>query len=124
MRKLIKKTFELVVFKVKINVVITDNFETYITNNKLKQYACPYDYFEDLSDGIGGICFDVDNFDYYILLKPDTTIGYIVHESDHCINKIFKSRGYTLNLDNDELHAYHIGWLSEEIYNFIKEYTQ
>ena len=39
----------------------------------------------------------------------------IAHEADHLCNQLFKSIGATVDVNNDESHAYLLGWIVKQI---------
>lgn len=52
--------------------------------------------------------------------KKYPTPGIIAHEAKHLLNLIFLDRGQELDLQNDEAECYFLGWLVDEIHNFLK----
>lgn len=49
----------------------------------------------------------------------------IAHEADHLCNQLFKSIGATVDVNNDEAHAYLLGWVVKQITkNYLKFKTQ
>lgn len=45
----------------------------------------------------------------------------ISHEADHLCNQLFKGIGATVDIDNDEPHAYLLGWAVKQITrNYLK----
>jgi hypothetical protein len=45
----------------------------------------------------------------------------IAHEADHLCNQLFKSIGATVDVNNDEAHAYLLGWTVKQITkNYLK----
>jgi hypothetical protein len=45
----------------------------------------------------------------------------IAHEADHLCNQMFKSIGATVDVNNDEPHAYLLGWIVKQITrNYLK----
>ena len=51
-----------------------------------------------------------------ILRNEIDLISTIAHEADHIVSFIFKRVGIKLDLDNDEPHAYLLGYIVEQIY--------
>ena len=47
--------------------------------------------------------------------------GSLIHEIEHCTFEILNSRGIKHSDDSDEAFAYLLGWLYEEIENFIQD---
>jgi len=47
--------------------------------------------------------------------------GSLIHEIEHCTFEILNSRGVKHSDDSDEAYAYLLGWLYEEIENFIQD---
>ena len=47
--------------------------------------------------------------------------GNLIHEIEHCTFEILNSRGIKHSDDSDEAFAYLLGWLYEEIENFIQD---
>lgn len=51
----------------------------------------------------------------------DDDIPYIIHECVHLSNMIFKDRGITPDLDNDEPQAYLLEFLFKKVKNCLKK---
>ena len=57
-----------------------------------------------------------------ILFNLETTDeGFIVHESFHIVLKILKWRNITLNAKTEEVYAYTLQWLFNEVKNFHQQ---
>lgn len=101
-------------FGCSINVVITDTPNKYLENIGL-----PHGDFSNT----GGMTIyakeDLEN--YYIIFPSEIAFEAIVHESVHCINKIFLHRGVRMDFDNDESYAYHVSWLADKIFCFLDD---
>ena len=85
-----------------------------------KKFNCNY---TNSVDGCAYYTIDKDgvtNFHIEFLGKP--SLGVIVHESVHCVNHIFKSRGVKLDVKKDEHQAYFTEWIFEQVSNYIEEY--
>lgn len=83
-----------------------------------------------LSDFIGAR--DVTKFDAFVTYINDdihvffdtTNVisqGVIAHESKHIVNFIFKEIDYLIDMDNDEVECYLLGWVVNEINKFLNE---
>ena len=62
-----------------------------------------------------------DVMNYHVIFPDDTSYQTIAHESVHCINKVFLTRDVRPDFNNDEIYAYHVGWLAGEIAHFISK---
>ena len=62
---------------------------------------------------------------FYILLnfKHHKKIyhGTIAHESVHIAHFIMTYSGLVKSLNNDEAEAYLVGWITDQVYKFMKE---
>ena len=50
------------------------------------------------------------------------TVGVMAHEAVHIADFIFTNCGITHDLDNDEPFAYLVEWITNELYEFYKEF--
>lgn len=48
-------------------------------------------------------------------------IGDIIHEAYHCINRILHCFGVNYDVDNDEVFAYMLEFLTTEIFSLVEE---
>lgn len=54
----------------------------------------------------------------YIFLAPDCAVEYIAHECWHVIYRMMK---YFEVEFEDEVVAYHLGYLTQQVYDFVKK---
>lgn len=106
------KTIEISALGAKIEIVLTDNVLSYVQEQ--------FDY-PDNTEGLEALVASKDGELYHIILNTNPIFASIAHESVHCIGRIFHDRGQKADFMNDELFAYHVGWLSESIYEFLIE---
>ena len=110
-----KKTIKIPIYGGVLKIKIVKNWK------KLnKKFNCNY---TNSVDGCAYYTIDKDgvtNFHIEFLGKP--SLGVIVHESVHCVNHIFRSRGVKLNVKKDEHQAYFTEWIFEQVSNYIEEF--
>lgn len=56
---------------------------------------------------------------YIMAFEKDPTPKVIAHECYHFVHFVFNDRGIKVETDNDEPGAYLMGWIFEQVYNFI-----
>ena len=49
------------------------------------------------------------------------TDGLVAHEADHAANRIFKAIGASVDCDNDETHAYLVGFITDCIWKVKRQ---
>lgn len=112
--KLLEKThtIKLPVFGYNIYFVITNNIEAsrLKRNNILGRINLP------LSKYIDGLhSYNKFDFDSYIFVTPESTIGTVAHEIFHSLWRMFKYFGVKID---DETFAYHLTYLLDEFVKF------
>jgi hypothetical protein len=108
------KTIDIPIFPVILNVIISDDWSEVPKNFNIKLEE------EDLNHE--GLVGEVENSknSYYVLLRSNTTLETIVHESIHIATNIHKCCQIGLDWDNDEVLAYLTEWIFKEINNVTK----
>lgn len=53
----------------------------------------------------------------YVFLPPNASVGEIAHESWHVIRRMMEYMGVD---DSNEAVAYHLGYLTQKIFNFVR----
>lgn len=69
-------------------------------------------------DSVSALTIDLTNGikrRYLIFLPVDFTVGLIAHECLHVTNILFGHIGYMPKTDNDELQAYLLQWICDEL---------
>lgn len=97
-----------------VHIIITQNL---VTSAK---FHCDEDAdtsYDALTVHIGD---DSDNeiIESFIFLTPDCDINLVVHE---CWHVIFRMMAYFEAKFEDEVVAYHLGYLTQQVYNFVKK---
>lgn len=105
-----KKKIEIPALGVKIEIVLVEN---------VLEYAKEKFEYPDNTEGLEALVVSKDGEQYYVILNTNPIFASIAHESVHCIGRIFHDRGQKADFLNDELFAYHVGWLSENIYELV-----
>lgn len=118
----LEKMFHYSVFGTVIVCIITDNANESLEKRNLDQYAKRFKN-DDLVINVDGFVFEA-LYNYYIVLKPNSTVGTIAHESSHAISKMFSDRGIIADYNNDEVFAYFLGNLVDAVYPMIEEYKK
>lgn len=115
------KKLHLDVFAADIHIVVTETPDVYIDKSKLRDWCSPGEPHENLSQNCGGFCFNKEQSDYYIVIPPTATLNIAVHETVHCIDRLFDNRGQDADYSNDEVYAYYVGWLSQIVVDWLNE---
>ena len=56
---------------------------------------------------------------YHIAFLEDVDHDIIAHESLHLVSRIFRHRGMTMDVYNDESQCYLLGWIITQCYKFL-----
>ena len=116
---LTKKIINIPIYEGKLIFVLSNSRE--LLRKKLNLHI-PED------DGLYAWAFDgyykTENA-HFIVLNPDfpykqITHGVIAHECLHVANYIANYKGIKLDPNNDEPMTYLIGWITDQIYKFLK----
>lgn len=110
--KIVYKTFNIPIYYGTLHVIISDSFSE--ANKKFK-LGISDDYlvgYSALVDRFGPIDAPLQLF---ILIKPETTLTIIAHESTHIVSQIFLHTGVKGDFNNDEPLAYMYGWVFKTI---------
>lgn len=110
------KVISFPVFEVSVHICITQEPDKFLDQSHLRQYLD-----HELSPTVNGFVFFSDKFNYYLVIPPGACLSTLVHECDHVINFMFGDRGVEGDFENDELHAYHLGYLASEAEEFRKK---
>jgi hypothetical protein len=113
-------TVKLAPLEAEIHIVITTDPNAFIDKAGLRMYVS-HDPQEDLTKDTDAFTFNARVSDYYIMLSPQADISVIAHEAVHCIAMIFDDRGEKADYNNNEIFAYHVGWLTKVAYTFLNE---
>lgn len=70
--------------------------------------------FNIIWNGIGG-CIEI-NEKIYIFFNPSNDIEQLVHECEHAVSELWKSRGIDKCIGADEAFAYMLQWLFKKCY--------
>lgn len=102
------------VFDCNIHVVVADDPSEYMIKKGIPV--------ESLKNAEAITAWDLDDpTNYHVIFPNETSYETIAHESVHCINKVFLARDVRPDFNNDEIYAYHVGWLAGEIAHFISK---
>lgn len=100
--------------------------DTIIKDKLVEMDGTPLDFTDDYAIGFNGLTTSVKDKEkglYGVLvwiIKYDS-IGTFAHEADHVCSQVFKECGVNMGFNgNDEHHAYLIGWVTDKIYETIK----
>jgi hypothetical protein len=94
---------------------IEDQIDKRIIDSKDKRATRAYMYaFEDHKG----------RYHIMVFFKHTAKPGEIAHEAKHALNVIFKWHGVSLSLTNDEPECYCLEWLTDRIFNTIKDFKK
>lgn len=94
---------------VSINDTITEGF---------KELNCSTD---SNPEDFNAVTINFYNGSIAVLLTRKSTIGTITHECSHVVNRIFDHIGYSLDMKNDEAHAYLLEWITQKVYDICNK---
>lgn len=104
------KKIKVPIYNTVLTIVISKNLygvsEKFKLNANLSKYSA--------------ITIDEKDGSIVVAFSDVNRIKDIVHEVVHIKNYIFKNINQKLDVDNDEAEAYLIGWLFDQINNFLK----
>ena len=60
----------------------------------------------------------------YIVIHKDTSAGDIAHECIHLMNYFYKIIGQELDVNNDEMYCYQVGYFVDEAIEFQRSYAK
>lgn len=69
--------------------------------------------------GYEGLYYYIEELDEHVIAIKSKEWSVIAHEAVHCVNKIMKQCNIHHSYDNDETQAYLMGWVIEQIENFL-----
>ena len=56
----------------------------------------------------------------YMIAFKNCAPPTIAHEADHAVNRIMVDRNIPISYENEEVHAYLVGWVVEQCHKFLK----
>jgi hypothetical protein len=115
-----ERLIRLDVFKCNLRIIVTEDANDSIDSRDLRIYINDPPG-ADVMKGCDGFVFEEGQSDYYVILRPDVGFEVIAHESVHVIGRVFRGRGAKADYDNDELFAYHVGWIAGIIAGEVEE---
>lgn len=106
-----EKIIKVPIFEFKIKVVVFDD-----TKEAIEQFP---EYFKQ--DYLALTLEHIDTCKATIII-PSKYYGSTVHELIHVKNLLFKAKGIKPDIDNDEVEAYLVSWLYEQVDVIIKKH--
>ena len=114
-----RKKIKIPIYQGTLDIAIFDNYEK-------SEYQFDGDFEPSYYDFAG---YSIMNNKYYLVIinkihnKDEiTTIGTIAHEALHVTNKIMRDCGIEIDLSNDEVQAYLLSYITEQIYKIYKSH--
>lgn len=109
------KVIEFPILNYRVVVILTDDISA--SRESRKTELGPVG--EPISKYVDGMhSYDDYSPDSYIFISPEGRLGTIAHECYHVVDRMFRWIGAK---HENELTAYHLGYLTDEIIEFIKE---
>lgn len=109
-----KKTVKIPIYNGSLTFYKTDNLQEVFDKHDLKGDAKKF----------AGVAFrdpaPSGYSRYFIAITPEASVGAMVHEAKHIVNKIFFDRGVELDLLNDEPECYLLQWIFNQLHKFVK----
>lgn len=111
-----KKTIKFPVFLDYRIVIIVSNDKKKSREKIMNQFKL----IDDVNDDFAALHIWIDsNRTSYLIFSADADVGDIAHEAWHCVRR-FMCLWAGASFDN-EIVAYHMGFITQEIYDFIKK---
>lgn len=107
-----KKIIKVPIFEFKLRVVVFDDTKEAIE-------WCP----EWFKEGYSALTLEHIDCSKATIIIPSKYYGSTVHELEHVKNLIFKAKGIKPDINNDEVDAYLIGWLYEQVDKIVKRHN-
>lgn len=106
------KTIDIPIYFGKLTLIKSKNFKK--TNEK---------FGVSIPDRFGAVTFRNEKADGFevVVSFVDSNVSLVAHEAVHVCNFIYENIGAKLDILNDEPQAYLVGWIVEEIENFLKK---
>jgi hypothetical protein len=129
---MVTQSLDVPLYGRRLHIIITGDF-----NKNYPEINKKYNQNLDKNDNILGFCQErelhhlvVINVEKHRKVFKGINIecelaDTIAHEADHLCNQLFKGIGATVDVYNDEPHAYLLGWVVKQITkNYLKFKTQ
>ena len=107
-----EKIIKVPIFDFKLRVVVFDDTKEAIE-------WCP-EYFKQ---GYSALTLEHTDSCKATIIIPSKYYGSTVHELVHAKNLLFKAKGIKPDVDNDEVEAYLMSWLYEQVDVIIKKHN-
>lgn len=106
------KTIEIPILYGKLTFIKSKSFKK--TNKK---------YNLQIPSRFGAVTFRNQNAKGFecVVSFVDSNISLLAHEAVHVCNFIYENIGAKLDIENDEFQAYLIGWIVDEMLNFLNK---
>lgn len=104
------KTIEIPIYKGELTFIKSDSFKE--TNERYKL---------SIPERFGAVTFRNEAIDTFecVVSFVEENISLLAHEAVHVCNFIYEKIGAKLDIENDEFQAYLIGWIVDEMLNFL-----
>lgn len=102
---------EVNIFKYRVKIVIYDDLE-----EAKKKYV-------ELGDEYNGVTYGLNGL-RSVVVCPKEKLSDVVHELEHAKNNILADIGHKPDYRNDEIDAYIMGWLFEQVEKTIDIYNK
>ena len=121
------KTFDIAPFFSKLIIGMGDEPSKVVAQINLAHPGLNVEFTSDT----GGVTYErfykpkgKKNERQYIILIFDTdelTPSLVAHEAVHVVNFVYQHVGQKIDKDNDEVNAYHVGWVVDRVYEVKEE---
>ena len=115
-----KQAPQIPIYKGQFVMVLTND------NKKINKKVKDFKEQSELYGHAMNMIFDKQS-SYIVVLNPKNknnkmTVGVMAHEAVHIADFIFANCGIIHDLNNDEPLAYLVEWITDELYEFYKEF--
>ena len=105
-----KKNINIHIFRLKLRIVVVDDIEEALEIDS------------NISTGADSLVIDHNNGTATIVIASND-MSVIAHECLHVKNAVWNRIGYSPNLVNDEVDAYLLGYIMEEVLKVVEKHT-
>lgn len=106
-----KGKFKIPIYEYTVEVFVFDN-----VNEAVEEFSGIVD------EGMSGCTIEYINRPRCKLVIPSNRMSTVVHELEHVKNLVWKYVGYEVKTDNDELDAYLMSYLFEQVEKILKKH--
>jgi hypothetical protein len=119
-KKIWTKKIRVGAFSTDVIVVVSDDPSPFLTKKKLYGWDDVEEGANPFDEGKAGSCI-FRKRSIYMIIPTWVSAATIAHECVHAVSYTLSWIGDKHDYDNDEVFAYHVGWLVGEVVDFVEK---